>query len=268
VPGIKPHTGTSQGWIDDGCQWRSRCPGQDSGQYEPGFLESVDQGGVDAGRMSGRGCPAEPSELATSTGRARAGIRNTTYSDGIGLWYSNTLPEAPCTLSCNHPSSRSRTNTIFCFLFPHNHSYLFARLCVDLTPAMATLTEPINVMPPLRDISPDSPTTSPPSPPSPGGTWSSGEATPVTSPPSSRGESPEPTGKPGQLDEVPRHSRSEATRIVTLPAGPAVRNICFVGAGFVGTPRLPYPISTSLISIYAQQYVLVLKLVQEVPRQP
>ncbi|KAH8788287.1 hypothetical protein F5883DRAFT_597851 [Diaporthe sp. PMI_573] len=89
------------------------------------------------------------------------------------------------------------------------------------------------MMTPLRDISPDSPKTSPSSL---AGVWSSGEATPVTSPPSSRGESPEPTDKPGQLDEVPKHSPSEATTIVTLPAVPPVRNICFVGAGFVGGP--------------------------------
>lgn len=85
---------------------------------------------------------------------------------------------------------------------------------------------------PTRDMRPGSPTTSPSSP---AGVWSSGEATPVTSPPSSRGESPEPIDKPGRLEEVPRHSRSEAAAIVTLPSAPPVRNICFVGAGFVGT---------------------------------
>ncbi|KAI3398043.1 hypothetical protein diail_9906 [Diaporthe ilicicola] len=63
--------------------------------------------------------------------------------------------------------------------------------------------------------------------------WGSGEATPVTSPPSSRGESPE--RKPDQLDGVQRHTRSDTT-ITTLPSAPQVSNICFVGAGFVGGP--------------------------------
>ncbi|ROW06363.1 hypothetical protein VPNG_07542 [Cytospora leucostoma] len=59
--------------------------------------------------------------------------------------------------------------------------------------------------------------------------WGSGEATPDTSPPSSRGESPE------RKTET-RHARSDT--ITALPSAPApsVKNICFVGAGFVGGP--------------------------------
>ncbi|ROV90910.1 hypothetical protein VMCG_09981 [Cytospora schulzeri] len=58
--------------------------------------------------------------------------------------------------------------------------------------------------------------------------WESGEATPDTSPPSSRGESPE------RKAEQHRHSRSDT--ITALPSAPSVKNICFVGAGFVGGP--------------------------------
>lgn len=83
----------------------------------------------------------------------------------------------------------------------------------------------------LRDMSPDSLVTTRSSS---SDVWGSGEATPVTSPPSSRGESPE--RKPDQLDGNPRHTRSVATTIVTLSSAPPVRNICFVGAGFVGGP--------------------------------
>ncbi|KUI57552.1 UDP-glucose 6-dehydrogenase [Cytospora mali] len=63
-------------------------------------------------------------------------------------------------------------------------------------------------------------------------TWGSGEATPATSPPSSRGESPE--RKTEQLEAVHRHARSDT--ITALPSAPSVKNICFVGAGFVGGP--------------------------------
>ncbi|KAL1871884.1 hypothetical protein Daus18300_004517 [Diaporthe australafricana] len=63
--------------------------------------------------------------------------------------------------------------------------------------------------------------------------WASGEATPVTSPPSSRGESPE--RKPDQVRGSQRRSQSDTT-IATLPSAPPVKNICFVGAGFVGGP--------------------------------
>ncbi|KAK2611469.1 hypothetical protein N8I77_004806 [Diaporthe amygdali] len=63
--------------------------------------------------------------------------------------------------------------------------------------------------------------------------WGSGEATPVTSPPSSRGESPD--RKPDRLDGVQRRTRSDTT-LTTLSSAPPVRNICFVGAGFVGGP--------------------------------
>lgn len=57
--------------------------------------------------------------------------------------------------------------------------------------------------------------------------WASHEATPATSPPSSRGESPERKGEVGN-----RHTRSDT--ITALPAAPPVKSICFVGAGFVG----------------------------------
>lgn len=57
--------------------------------------------------------------------------------------------------------------------------------------------------------------------------WESDEATPATSPPSSRGESPEP-----KLNGVSRHARSNT--ITGLPAASPVKKICFVGAGFVG----------------------------------
>ncbi|KAG6362791.1 hypothetical protein INS49_007885 [Diaporthe citri] len=96
---------------------------------------------------------------------------------------------------------------------------------------MATIPEAITMPPLLRAMSPDSLVTTRSSS---SGVWGSGEATPVTSPPSSRGESPE--RKPDQLDGVPRHTRSDATTIVTLSSAPPVRNICFVGAGFVGGP--------------------------------
>lgn len=80
-------------------------------------------------------------------------------------------------------------------------------------------------MPPLmRDMSTESLTTSTYSASE---NWGSDKNTPSTSPPSSRGESPEP--KPAG---VGRHARSDT--ITALPTAPPVKNICFVGAGFVG----------------------------------
>lgn len=90
---------------------------------------------------------------------------------------------------------------------------------------MAAYADRINLPPLVRDISTDSLATT---------TtccgidkWESDEATPATSPPSSRGESPE-----RKLDGVSRHARSNT--ITGLPAAAPVKNICFVGAGFVG----------------------------------
>lgn len=57
--------------------------------------------------------------------------------------------------------------------------------------------------------------------------WASGEATPATSPPGSRGESPE-----RHEQAANRQARSET--IIALPIVPHVKSICFVGAGFVG----------------------------------
>lgn len=94
---------------------------------------------------------------------------------------------------------------------------------------MATIPAAITMPALLRGVSPDSLVTNRSSS---FDVWGSGEATPVTSPPSSRGESPE--RKPEQVDGVARHTRSDATTIVTLSSAPPVRNICFVGAGFVG----------------------------------
>ncbi|CAN8099145.1 unnamed protein product [Discula destructiva] len=59
--------------------------------------------------------------------------------------------------------------------------------------------------------------------------WASEEASPITSPPSSRGESPE---RKGEGDK--RHTRSDT--VTALPKAPLVKNVCFVGAGFVGGP--------------------------------
>ncbi|KAJ4396996.1 hypothetical protein N0V93_001220 [Gnomoniopsis smithogilvyi] len=59
--------------------------------------------------------------------------------------------------------------------------------------------------------------------------WASGEATPATSPPSSRGESPA-----RKVEAVNRPARSDT--VIALPKAPPVKSICFVGAGFVGGP--------------------------------
>lgn len=88
---------------------------------------------------------------------------------------------------------------------------------------------PMNSTTPLtRDLSIESfSTLSPSSSASDNCQWASNEATPTTSPPSSRGESPE-----RKLDGVNRHTRSDT--VTALPTAPPVKSICFVGAGFVG----------------------------------
>lgn len=88
---------------------------------------------------------------------------------------------------------------------------------------MAAFPASIDVPQLVRDMSTDSLTTSC----STLDNWASDETTPATSPPSSRGESPE-----RKLDGASRHARSDT--VTALPSAPPVRNICFVGAGFVG----------------------------------
>lgn len=99
-------------------------------------------------------------------------------------------------------------------------------------------------MPPLvRDVSTDSLMTTMST--SLVESWGSGEATPATSPPSSRGESPE--RKAEHLDGAHRHARSDT--ITALPSVPSVKNICFVGAGFVGKSNISQP-SRSVLHTY------------------
>lgn len=76
---------------------------------------------------------------------------------------------------------------------------------------------------------------------SPSENWASGEATPATSAPGSRGESPEPHGQAALGN---RQARTET--VIALPIVPHVKSICFVGAGFVGE-ILDYP----HVSIYS-----------------
>lgn len=92
---------------------------------------------------------------------------------------------------------------------------------------MATYADGIHIPPLVRDISTDSLVTTTTCCSSGMDKWESDEATPATSPPSSRGESPE-----RKLDGVGRHARSNT--ITGLPAAAPVKKICFVGAGFVG----------------------------------
>ncbi|PSR86962.1 hypothetical protein BD289DRAFT_246417 [Coniella lustricola] len=93
---------------------------------------------------------------------------------------------------------------------------------------MAPFSTEIEIPPPLlRDMSTSSLTAS--SCWVSDNSWASDGATPTTSPSSSRGESPEP-----KLDTVSSQDGHEA--VEPSLSTPSVKNICFVGAGFVGGP--------------------------------
>lgn len=119
---------------------------------------------------------------------------------------------------------------------------------VKNTVVMAAYHTEIEILPPLlRDMSTGSLTTS--SCWVSDNSWASDGATPTTSLSSSRGESPEP-----KLDADSSQSDSDAVES-SIPT-PSVKNICFVGAGFVGEndpfPFLSHALSVVTIDIFEQ----------------